>query len=85
MDIKRTGSQPSGKGPTDWFTAQCVKRACVRLVGPSTRLDPLFQAPTPGLCSVPVPVVIRTGFCIFLPAQAGREAVVAPPAYARKG
>ena len=30
MEITRIGSQPSGKGPTDWFTG-------------SVRIDPLFQ------------------------------------------
>ena len=35
MDIKRSGSQPSGKGPTDWFTG-------------TVRIDPLFDAPAPG-------------------------------------
>ncbi|MBZ9935234.1 cupin domain-containing protein [Mesorhizobium sp. BR1-1-16] len=34
MDIKRSGSQTSGKGPTDWFSG-------------SVRVDPLFQAPAP--------------------------------------
>jgi quercetin dioxygenase-like cupin family protein len=34
MDIKRAGSQPSGKGPADWFTG-------------TVRIDPLFQAPPP--------------------------------------
>src|SRR3982074_18103 len=34
MDIKRIGSQPSGKGPADWFTG-------------AVRIDPLFQAPDP--------------------------------------
>jgi len=34
MDIKRIGSQPSGKGPADWFTG-------------TVRIDPLFQAPDP--------------------------------------
>jgi quercetin dioxygenase-like cupin family protein len=34
MDIKRSGSQPSGKGPADWFTG-------------TVRIDPLFQAPAP--------------------------------------
>lgn len=34
MDIKRSGSQPSGKGPTDSFTG-------------TVRLDPLFEAPDP--------------------------------------
>lgn len=31
MDIKRNGTQPSGKGPADWFTG-------------TVRLDPLFAA-----------------------------------------
>jgi quercetin dioxygenase-like cupin family protein len=34
MDIKRAGSQPSAKGPADWFT------------GP-VRIDPLFQSSGP--------------------------------------
>ena len=34
MDITRAGSQPSGKGPADYFTG-------------TVRIDPLFQAPTP--------------------------------------
>ena len=34
MEIKRCGSQPSGKGPADWFTG-------------SVRIDPLFSAPAP--------------------------------------
>ena len=34
MEIKRSGSQPSNKGPADWFTG-------------SVRIDPLFQAPDP--------------------------------------
>jgi quercetin dioxygenase-like cupin family protein len=38
MDIKRGGSQASGKGPADWFT------------GP-VRIDPLFQAPEPARAS----------------------------------
>ena len=38
MDIKRSGSQPSGKGPVDWFTG-------------SVRIDPLFQAPDPARVS----------------------------------
>ena len=35
MEIKRAGSQPSAKGPADWFTG-------------SVRIDPLFQAEAPG-------------------------------------
>jgi quercetin dioxygenase-like cupin family protein len=34
MEIKRNGSQPSGKGPADYFTG-------------AVRVDPLFQAPQP--------------------------------------
>ena len=34
MDIKRSGSQPSAKGPADWFTG-------------SVRIDPLFTCPQP--------------------------------------
>jgi quercetin dioxygenase-like cupin family protein len=38
MEIKRSGSQPSAKGPSDWFTG-------------TVRLDPLFQAPNPARVS----------------------------------
>src|SRR5204863_3745237 len=34
MEIKRSGSQPSGKGPADYFTG-------------TVRIDPLMQAPDP--------------------------------------
>ena len=34
MDIKRSGSQPSAKGPAEYFTG-------------SVRIDPLFEAPDP--------------------------------------
>ncbi|RWX08937.1 cupin domain-containing protein [Rhizobium leguminosarum] len=34
MDIKRSGSQPSAKGPADWFTG-------------SVRVDPLFAMTSP--------------------------------------
>jgi quercetin dioxygenase-like cupin family protein len=34
MEVKRNGSQPSGRGPADYFTG-------------SVRVDPLFQAPDP--------------------------------------
>lgn len=34
MEIKRSGSQPSGKGSADYFTG-------------NVRVDPLFEAPTP--------------------------------------
>jgi len=34
VDIKRSGSQPSGKGPTECFTG-------------TVRIDPLFQSPEP--------------------------------------
>lgn len=35
MEIKRSGSQPSVKGPAEWFTG-------------TVRIDPLFDAPLPG-------------------------------------
>ena len=38
MDIKRSGSQPSTKGPADWFTG-------------TVRIDPLFQAGAPARAS----------------------------------
>jgi quercetin dioxygenase-like cupin family protein len=34
MDIKRAGTQPSAKGPADYFTG-------------AVRIDPLFEAPAP--------------------------------------
>ena len=34
MDIKRSGSQPSGRGPADWLTG-------------TVRIDPLLEAPVP--------------------------------------
>lgn len=34
MEVKRSGSQPSGKGPADFFTG-------------NVRIDPLFEAPDP--------------------------------------
>ncbi len=34
MDIKRSGSRPSGKGPAEYFTG-------------AVRVDPLFEAPEP--------------------------------------
>lgn len=34
MDIKRNGSQPSGRGPDEYFSG-------------AVRIDPLFQAPDP--------------------------------------
>ena len=38
MDIKRSGSQPSGKGPEEYFTG-------------NVRIDPLMQAPEPSRVS----------------------------------
>ncbi|GJD46676.1 hypothetical protein AFCDBAGC_4559 [Methylobacterium cerastii] len=38
MDIKRAGSQPSGKGPDEWFTG-------------TVRIDPLFGATEPARTS----------------------------------
>ena len=34
MDIKRSGVQPSGRGPAEYFTG-------------TVRVDPLFSPPTP--------------------------------------
>jgi hypothetical protein len=34
MEIKRSGSQPATKGPSEWFTG-------------TVRIDPLFDAPAP--------------------------------------
>ncbi len=34
MDIKKSGTQPSGKGPAEYFTG-------------AVRIDPLFEAPAP--------------------------------------
>lgn len=38
MEIKKAGSQPSVKGPADWFTG-------------TVRIDPLFTTPEPALAS----------------------------------
>ena len=38
MDIKRVGTQPSGKGPADWFTG-------------TVRIDPLFDRADPARVS----------------------------------
>ena len=47
MEIKRSGSQPSKKGPADWFTG-------------AVRIDPLFQASDPAR-SVGVNVTFEPG------------------------
>jgi quercetin dioxygenase-like cupin family protein len=39
MDIKRNGTQPSGKGPAEWFTG-------------NVRIDPLHQASAPARVSI---------------------------------
>ncbi|MGD8405462.1 MAG: cupin domain-containing protein [Anaerolineales bacterium] len=39
MDIKRNGSQPSSKGPAEWFTG-------------TARIDPLHQADDPARVSI---------------------------------
>ena len=39
MEIKRNGSQPSGKGPAEWFTG-------------NVRLEPMHQAPAPARVSI---------------------------------
>jgi hypothetical protein len=45
MDIKRSGSQPSAKGSSDWFTG-------------TVRVDPLFDAPAPA--RVPAPASLSS-------------------------
>ena len=47
MDIKRCGSQPSNKGPADWFTG-------------TVRIDPLFQATAPA-CAAGASVTFEPG------------------------
>jgi quercetin dioxygenase-like cupin family protein len=47
MEIKRNGSQPSGKGPADWFTG-------------TVRIDPLFQ-PNPKARAVGASVTFEPG------------------------
>jgi len=47
MDIKRIGSQPSGKGPAEYFTG-------------TVRIDPLFEAPAPA-CAVGASVTFEPG------------------------
>ncbi len=39
MDMKRNGTQPSSKGPAEWFTG-------------NVRIDPLHQAPAPARVSI---------------------------------
>ena len=60
MEIKRSGSQPSGKGPADWFTG-------------TVRIDPLFPAPAParvrGQASRSSPAPARRG----TPTRSGRR------------
>jgi Uncharacterized conserved protein, contains double-stranded beta-helix domain len=45
MDIKRSGSQPSGKGPSEYFTGM-------------VRIDPLFETPDPA-CAVGVSITLE--------------------------
>src|SRR5437763_4080277 len=47
MDIKRSGSQPSGKGPSEYFIG-------------AIRLDPLFEAPAPAR-AVGVSITVEPG------------------------
>ena len=60
MDIKRSGSQPSGKGPAEWFTG-------------TVRIDPLFQAADPARAPAPAspssPARARPG----TPTRSGRR------------
>ena len=72
MEIKRNGSQPSGKGPADWFTG-------------TVRIDPLFQANAPARASAASVTSSRVLAprgthipsvrpCLSQPAAAGRSA-----------
>ena len=47
MDINRSGSRPSGKGPAEWFTG-------------TVRIDPLFEAPEPA-CARAASVTFEPG------------------------
>jgi quercetin dioxygenase-like cupin family protein len=47
MEIKKSGSQPSSKGPTEWFTG-------------TVRIDPLFQAKEPA-CAASASVTFEPG------------------------
>jgi quercetin dioxygenase-like cupin family protein len=47
MEITRVGTQPSGKGPEDWFTG-------------SVRIDPLFQ-PNDARCAAAANVTFEPG------------------------
>ena len=53
MEIKRNGSQPSAKGPTDWFTG-------------TVRIDPLFEAPELSTASLR-PARVRGASVMFEP------------------
>ncbi len=59
MEIKRSGSQPSGKGPAEYFTG-------------TVRIDPLFQAPEPARAlgvSVTFEPGARTAWHVHPPGQ----------------
>ena len=49
MEIRRSGSQPSGKGPAEYFTG-------------TVRIDPLFEAAPPGR-AVGASVTFEPGAC----------------------
>ena len=46
MEIKRVGSQPSGKGPADWFTG-------------TVRIDPMFDRSDPARAAAPPSLLSR--------------------------
>ncbi len=54
MDIKRSGSQPSGTGPAEYFTG-------------AVRIDPLFEAPAPARAVGARIEEIRPGDVIWFP------------------
>ena len=63
MEIKRAGTEPSAKGPSDWFTGV-------------VRIDPLFQALSPGTGSkAPVLRLSRVRELCVAYASAGTNAL----------
>lgn len=59
MDIKRSGSQPSSKGPAEYFTG-------------TVRIDPMFQVPVPARV-VGASVMFEAGAVAALIEQAAKR------------
>jgi hypothetical protein len=55
LEIKRAGTQPSAKGPSDWFTG-------------TVRIDPLFQASDPSLVQG-ASVIFEPGSLAYTPVR----------------